>query len=376
MLQLPKDRKGSERMLERRPVLSTLEPYVPGKSAKEVAKEYGITDVTVLSANENPLGPSPKAVAAMERSLWQVNRYPEGGSASLRHALATLKQVSPTELIFGNGGDEVLKLIAEAFIEPEDEAIVPTPTFSTYEAVVKLMAGVVRGVPLRNWEMDLEAMALAIGPKTKIVFLCNPNNPTATYIKNKEIESFLLTVPDHVLVVIDEAYAEFVAKEDLSKRRPWYERFANVISVHTFSKIYGLAGLRIGYAMATDAMIQNLERVREPFSVNVLAQVGAEAALFDTEHLQQTSHTVQSGRQQLRRGLVALGLFVVPSQTNFLLFDVGRDAKEVVGQLLKEGVAVRAGTSFGLPTMIRVSVGTTLENERFLLAIKRILTTE
>ncbi len=359
--------------LERRvnPHILNLEAYQPGKPIEEVERELGISCSVKLASNENPLGPSPKAVAALREAGDQISRYPDGASYELREQLAQCLGVGQEQLVFGCGADELLELLAKTFLSPGDEVVLPWPSFAMYPIVVKGMGATPVPVPLSaDMAHDLPAMARAIGERTKLVFLCNPNNPTGTSFGQREFEGFLAELPETAVLAIDEAYVEFVRRSDfphsiaLAKRRP------GTIVLRTFSKIYGLAGLRVGYGIADPELASYLERARHPFNVNRLAEVAALAALGDEEHAQRTRDNNAAGIEFLTRELPALGHDVWPSDANFLLVRTGADYYE---KLLRKGVIVRPLRGFGLPEHIRVSIGTPEENERLIKALQQIV---
>jgi histidinol-phosphate aminotransferase len=354
-----------------RPWLHSLEPYPPGKPIDELEREYGITDSIKLASNENPLGPSPKALAALQSVIADIHRYPDGNCYHLRKALARKLRVSPESLVFGNGSNEIIELIVRTFLHAGEEAVMADQAFVIYRMLVQAQGG--RGiiVPLRNFTHDLEAMADAITPATRLVFLANPNNPTGTIVFRDQWQDFLAAVPRDVVIVMDEAYAEYVD----DPRYP--DGLADVggdhllIVLRTFSKIYGLAGLRVGYGVAHPAIIDLLNRLRAPFNVNTLAQVAALAALDDDEHVERTRAVNREGMAYLGAAFAELGLECVPSWANFILVRVGNAAK-LYDQLLRLGVIVRPVPVYGFPEHVRVTVGTRAENERLVAALRTV----
>jgi histidinol-phosphate aminotransferase len=358
-----------------RPWLRSLEPYPPGKPIDELEREYGVTESIKLASNENPLGPSPKALRAVQAALADVHRYPDGGCYHLRRALARKLRVAPESLIFGNGSNEIIELIVRTFLHAGEEAVMADQAFVIYRMLVQAQGGKGIIVPLRNFTHDLEAMADAITPATRVVFLANPNNPTGTIVFREQWEEFLAAVPRDVIIVMDEAYAEFV--ED--SRYP--DALADVRGEHllivlrTFSKIYGLAGLRVGYGVAHPDLIDLLDRLRAPFNVNTLAQVAALAALDDDEHVERTRQVNRDGMAYLREAFGGLGLECVPSWANFILVKVGPVAR-LYDALLRQGVIVRPVSVYGFPEHVRVTIGTREENERLVRALVRMLGTE
>jgi histidinol-phosphate aminotransferase len=350
----------------------TLSAYPPGKPIEELEREYGISDSIKLASNENPLGPSPKAVAAIGKALVDVHRYPDGNAFYLRRALAQKLALSPDTLIFGNGSNEIIELAVRTFLRPGDEAVMADQAFVIYRLVVQSAGCTPRIVPLRDMTHDLEAMADAVGPHTKMVFLANPNNPTGTIFRRGPWEEFLRAVPPRVIIVMDEAYAEFVEDPEYPNSLDDQGGERLVLTLRTFSKIYGLAALRIGYGVGRPELIDLMNRVRQPFNVGTLAQVGALAALDDDEHVARTRAVNRDGMAFLKRACERLGLSWVPSWANFLLVRVGNGA-QVYERLLRLGVIVRPMGFYGFPDHVRVTIGTAPENERFVHALERAL---
>ncbi len=350
-----------------------IKPYIPGKPIEEVERELGITNIIKMASNENPFGPSPRAIEAMKEALPKVSLYPDGNCFYLREALAGKIGVEMDNIIVGNGSDEILKLIAETFLNPGDEVIIARPSFSEYEFVGKIMAANCVFVPLKDFTHDLEAMGEAVTKKTKIIFICNPNNPTGTIVTKEEMEDFLKKLDPRILVVFDEAYYEYVDHEDYPETLEYVGEEQNVITLRTFSKIYGIAGQRIGYGVAKPRVISALNRVREPFNVNMLAQVGALAALKDEDHVKRSLEGNREGKEYLYRWFDERGLFYVPTQSNFIFLQVGVDSQELFQKMLQEGVIVRTGDIFGHPDYIRVTIGTMEENKRFTSTLEKVL---
>ena len=353
--------------------IANLRPYVPGKPIEEVQRELGLTDVIKLASNENPLGPSPRALEALLLTAAGVALYPEGSAPALRRAVSDTMQMPEDTLVFGNGSDEVLHLLSLSFLEPGDEIVQGDPSFSMYEIYAAQCNAVPIRVPLRNFTHDLEAMADAITPKTRIVYVANPNNPTGTLVRQAEVERFLARVPENVIVVFDEAYDEYVADAEKPDLRPFVRAGRNVMILHTFSKAYGLAGLRVGYGITRPEIAEVLNRVRSPFNVNLPAQAAAVAALADTDHVAQTVALNAAGLRYFYGEFQKMGLYYVPSEGNFVLVDTGRDSRDVFEQLQQKGVIVRAAYGMGLPEFIRVSTGTQAQNERFIAALKDVM---
>ncbi|HEX7765538.1 MAG TPA: histidinol-phosphate transaminase, partial [Nitrospira sp.] len=340
------------------PDIASLNPYVPGKPIEELQRELGLARVIKLASNENPLGPSPKALAALVGGHDSLHRYPDGGAYCLRQALADRWKVSLDHIILGNGSDEILGLLARTFLAPGDEAVMADQTFVIYKMEVTAAHGKAVIVPLVNWTHDLDGMAQAITSKTRLVFLCNPNNPTGTMVAADAVARFMAQVPENVIVVFDEAYLEYVRDPHFPDSLQYVTQGRNAIVLRTFSKIYGLAGLRIGYGITTPEITNCLNRVRPPFNANTLAQRAALAALGDDEHVAKSRAVNAAGMQQIEDGLRALGFATIPSQANFVYFDVKRDGRGVFDALLREGVIVRHIEG----TMLRVTIGQPDEN--------------
>ena len=358
------------------PFLKGLIPYTPGKPVEEVQRELGITGAIKLASNENPLGPSPLALRALREALPESHRYPDGGGYYLKRGLADRLGVTPDHLILGNGCNEVMDLMARCFLLPGDEVVIADPAFVIYGMLAHLQGCNKVLVPLKGWTHDLEAMAKAVTPKTKMVFVGNPNNPTGTAVMPAEIATFMNAVPHDVIVVIDEAYIEYVPPELVPDSLSYVRQGRWVIVLRTFSKIYGLAGLRIGYGIAPPSMVELLNRVRPPFNVNTLAQRAALAALDDQHHVASSRMVNELGKGYLSAELDRLGLQSPPSAANFLLVDLKRDGQAVAEALLGMGVIVRPLGGQQLRTHIRVSIGTPPENERFIQALKAVLQSE
>lgn len=358
-----------------RSCLDLIKPYVPGKPVEEVERELGLTDVIKMASNENPLGPSQLAVEAMHNNLEKMHIYPDGNCYYLKQALAAKLKVTLEQLIFGNGSDEILSFLTLAYINPGDEAVMVAPSFSEYDFAMRLMGGIPRTVPLlgESFSYDLEAVFNAVNEKTRLIFICSPNNPTGSIIRKKELDDFVKSLPPKVLLVLDQAYIEYVSDQDHPSGLDYIENNYPVIALRTFSKIYGLAGLRIGYGIGPEGIVAELNRVREPFNVNAMAQAAAIAALEDDNHVNRSRAMVKRAREQLTEGLAFLGLKPVPDEANFCFVDVKADSKQVFQALLKRGIIVRTGDIFGFPTYIRVTYGKAEHNSRFLSALKEVL---
>jgi histidinol-phosphate aminotransferase len=355
------------------PQLRDLVVYEPGKPIEDVARELGLKPAQIikLASNENPLGPSPKALAAMRDAIERANFYPDGGGYYLREAIAGKVGLKRENVILGNGSNEVIELIGHAFLRPDDEVITARHAFLVYKLMATLFAARTIEIPDPDFKHDLGAMADAINPRTREIFIANPNNPTGTLVSQDEIDRFMERVPEHVVVVFDEAYYEFLENppDTLKFIR---EGRDNVIVLRTFSKIQGLAALRIGYGIGTESMISVLQKTRQPFNVNAIAQAAALAGMQDEEHQRKTRELTWEGRDFLQKHFEKVGLRYVPSHANFVLVEVG-DGKAVFDALMQRGVIVRDMAAYQLPQWIRVSIGTMEQNERFVQELRTVL---
>ena len=354
------------------PSVLTQPVYEPGKPIEDVARELGLDPATIikLASNENPFGPSPKAKAAAVRALDQGELYPDGGCVRLRARLAEIYGLEPAQFVAGNGSNELIELLGHVFLRPGDEVVMGDPAFAVYKLVTLLFGAKPVEVPLVNHRHDLAALAAAVTPRTRLVFVPSPNNPTGTANTEAELLAFARALPPHVVFVFDEAYAEFL--ERAPDLRPLIREGRNVVCLRTFSKIYGLASLRVGYGYTTRELAALLNRVRQPFNVNAIAQAAALAALDDGEFAARCARDNRTGLVQLEEGLRAQGLETVPSVANFLLVRVG-DGARVFGELQKRGVIVRPMKPYGMPEWLRLTVGTPAQNERLLTALAAIL---
>ncbi len=348
-------------------------PYEPGKPIEELERELGIHDAIKLASNENPLPPSERVQKAIIGALASLNRYPDGGGFYLRQALAKKHGVTPEHIMLGNGSNELIELLVHAFVRPGDEAVVPHPSFVVYPMSVQAAGGIRVVVMLKDHRLDLEGMARAITPLTKLVFIANPNNPTATMVTADEVERFMTRIPERTIVVFDEAYIEFAQGPDFPDSLAYMKQGRKVAVLRTFSKAASLAGLRAGYGVADPDAIALLNRIRPPFNVNSLAQAAALAALDDESHVLECVRLIDAGRHFLYDEFKALGIKYVPSRANFILVDVGRSAAEIYQKLLREGVIVRPMTSFGMETALRITIGTPQENRRLVTALRAVL---
>lgn len=346
--------------------------YEPGKPIEEVARELGLDPASIikLASNENPLGGSPKAIAAATRALAQAELYPDGGCFALRQKLAAKLGVASEQVVVGNGSNELLELLGHVFLRPGDEVVMGAPAFIVYKLVALLFGAKPVEVPLVNHRHDLAALARAITPRTKLVFLPSPNNPTGTANSEAEIHAFVRGLPEHVVFVFDEAYAEFL--DNPPDLRPLIAEGRKVVGLRTFSKIYGLASLRVGYGYASAELAALLNRVRQPFNVNAIGQAAALGALDDAEFVTRTRETNAAGLRQLQAAFTARGLEWVPSVANFILVKVGDGARGFV-ELQKRGVIVRPMKPYGMPEWLRVTVGTEAQNARLIAALDEVL---
>ena len=355
------------------PQIMRIRPYQPGRPLEEVKREFGLKKIIKLASNENPLGPSARAIQAIRDCISEIYFYPDGAGRELKEALAQKLSLDSQNVILGNGSDEIVSMIARVFLRQGDEAIMATPSFLMYEIGANLSQARVVSVPLKHFKIDLEQMIRAVRPKTRVVFMANPNNPTGTIVKREEVERFVDRLPETTLVVFDEAYYEYVEAEDFPQSLDLMRNRPNIIVLRTFSKIYGLAGLRIGYGVATREIIDILNRARSPFNVNFLAQVAALASLTDQEQVRRTRQLIREEKKFLYSHLRNLELFFVPTEANFILIEVGKKAKEVEYRLLEKGVIVRGMQVYDLPQFIRVSIGTREQNEEFIRELETVL---
>ncbi|KKI88779.1 histidinol-phosphate aminotransferase [Bacillus sp. SA1-12] len=353
--------------------LLSLKPYQPGKPIEEVKKEFNLTKVVKLASNENPYGCSQKAKQAILDELDQLAIYPDGYSALLRTKVANHLGVNEDELIFGNGSDEVVQIICRALLSPETNTVMATPTFPQYKHNAVIEGTEIREVPLVDGDHDLDAMLNQIDENTTVVWVCTPNNPTGTYVKKQALLEFLDKVPKHVLVVVDEAYYEYVAAEDYPETVPLLKDYSNVMILRTFSKAYGLAALRVGYGIGNADLIRKIEPAREPFNTSRVAQAAAIAALDDLEFITECKEKNKKGLQQFYQFCEEQGLNYYPSEGNFILIDFKRDSDEVFGALLKKGYIVRSGNALGFPTHLRITVGSEEQNAEIIEILKEFV---
>lgn len=353
--------------------INAIKPYKPGKPIEELEREYGIKNSVKLASNENPLGPSPKAVAAMTEAMARLHRYPDGSGHYLVEKLSEKLGVPGECIVLGNGSDEIIGMLTRALMAPGDEAIMTEPSFLMYEIMVLSVGAVPVFVPMRSLFVDLDEIAGQVTPKTRLIFLNNPANPTGTIITREECTKFLARIPEDVVVVIDEAYIEFAGDADCLNGLDYFPAKRPVVLLRTFSKAYGLAGIRIGYGIMPPDLAGLLHRVRQPFNANSLAQAGAIAALDDDEFLERTKRLIREELDFLYAGLEQMGVNYFPTEANFFLIDVKQDADTFFEAMLKEGVIVRSMVSYGYPQYIRVNAGLRVENERFLEAFGKVM---
>ena len=360
-----------EKNLVRKGILE-LKPYIPGKPIEEVKRELGLEEVVKLASNETSIGPSPLAIEAIKKEIENIYLYPEGSSRLLREKLAQKLNLGEDMIIVGNGADDVINLAGMAFINEGDEVITGEITFPAYETITKIMGGKLISVKLKDFCFDLEEMIQRINEKTKLIFLCNPNNPTGAIVNKEAVNKFMRQIPEDVITVFDEAYYDYVEDENYPNTLAYVLEKKNVVLLRTFSKIAGIAGLRIGYGIAKSELIGYLNRVVNPFTTNRLAQVAALASLDDKEHYKKVLETNQEGKRYLYKELIKIGLFYVPTETNFIFIDLKKDSKDIFEKLLKKGVIIRPGETWGCPNFIRVTIRTAYENEKFIKALKEI----
>jgi len=350
-------------------------PYPPGKPIEELERELGIKGAIKLASNENPLGPSPLAVRAIMDKVQSVHRYPDGSGYYLKSKLSEKYGVTSDQIILGNGSNELIELIIRTFLSTGDHVVQAFPTFLVYEKIVKGAGGRMTSVPLSGFKIDLRGISDAITPSTKVLFVNNPNNPTGTVLSRDEMSLFLNEIPKDVILVLDEAYMEFVSDESAACGLEFLTSHPRLVVLRTFSKLYGLAGLRIGYGFSSTEIIDYMNRVRQPFNANSLAQTAAAAGLEDSAFVSRTLTLVKEGLNYLYRHLDEMGLEYVSTQTNFFLIKMPRGGKETYEMMLKQGVIVRSMAGYGLPDYIRINVGLQEENERFIKVLRRIMVT-
>lgn len=355
------------------PGVANLKAYPPGKPLDELKREYGISEAIKLASNENPLGPSPKVIEALKSAMGELARYPDGNSYYLKKALADKHNVELNQVTIGNGSNDILELVARAMVMPEHEVLFSEHSFAVYPIVTQAVGAKAVVAPAKNWGYDLDALAARISDKTRVIFIANPNNPTGTWVPKAQIKAFLDKVPANVLVVLDEAYHEYVGEPEYGSALEWINDYPNLLVARTFSKAYGLAGLRVGYSVSHPKVADLLNRVRQPFNVNSLGQVAAVAALQDKVYLAAGVKLNNEGMSQLIAGFDAQGLDYIPSVGNFICVDLAQPAAAINEALMREGVIVRPVANYGMPNHLRISIGLQTENARFLAALKKVL---
>ena len=361
----------NKKILARKSILD-LSPYIPGKPIEDVKRELGLSEVIKLASNETSVGPSPLAVEAIKKEVENINLYPEASGRILREKIAHKLKIDKEMIIIGNGADDVIDLIGMAFINEGEEIIIGETTFPAYKIAVKIMGGKLTTVKLKDFRFDLDEILQRINKKTKIIFICNPNNPTGTIITKEEVSAFMKKVPQDVIVVFDEAYYHYVEDKNYPDSLSYILEGRNVIVIRTFSKIAGIAGVRVGYAIAKKDLIGYLRRVVNPFTTNRLAQVAASASLDDEKHYKKVLKSNHEGKKYLYNELKKLELFYVPTEGNFIFVNVKEDSEVIFEKLLKKGVIIRPGKPYGCPNFIRITIGTPYENQKFIQAMKEI----
>jgi histidinol-phosphate aminotransferase len=357
------------------PGVQKLRPYEPGKPVEELERELGISGIIKLASNENPLGPSAQVVAALNTQISELARYPDGNAFQLKQALAAIHHVDASQITVGNGSNDILELIARAFVGADNEVLFSEHAFAVYPIITQAVGATAVVVPAKDWGHDLKAMAGAVTDRTKVIFVANPNNPTGTCLAGDELKSFIESVPENVLVVIDEAYFEYAQDlfEGYNSASEWLHEFPNLIVTRTFSKAYGLAGLRIGYGVSSAEVSDFLNRVRQPFNVNSMAMAGALAALNDKSHLDNSLRINREGLAQYETAFELMELDWIPTAGNFISVDLKRDGRDVFNLLLREGVIARPVDNYGMPSFLRITIGTNDENTRCIEALGKVL---
>lgn len=362
------------------PGVRLLQPYQPGKPIEELQREYGLTNIIKLASNENPLGPSPFAIAAIKEQLQELARYPDGNGFELKRKLSKQLSVATSQITVGNGSNDILEFVTRTFVQQGDEVMFSEYSFAVYPLVTQAIGATAQVVPAKDWGHDLNAMLASINEKTRLIFIANPNNPTGTWLGETELSDFLRQVPERVIVVLDEAYFEYAhdpitGLDEFPDGISLLSEFDNLIVTRTFSKAYGLAGLRVGYGVSNKIIADLLNRVRQPFNVNSLALAGACAALDDQPHLEKSIQVNKDGLQQLCHAFAELSLTYIPTAGNFISFDLGKPALPIYQALLKRGVIVRPVANYSMPNHLRVTIGTQQENEIFINALTESLST-
>jgi len=355
--------------------LDVLKPYSPGKPISDVKRELGLKEVIKLASNESPYPPFPEAIEAIWSARNEVYRYPDSGCVELKNKLASFLDIPESNLMISNGSNELLRLLAQICLNPGDEVIMANPSFIVYPTVTKMMGGVCREIPLKKHRHDLVSMLGAVNDKTKIIFICNPNNPTGTIVTKTEVDDFLRKVPEDVMIVFDEAYFEYVDNKDYPNGLDYFNEEKQIVVLRTFSKIYGLAGCRIGYGIASRPIVSVVNKIREPFNINHLAQVAAMASLSCKNQVKERKKLNLEQKFYVYKSFDEMGLDYVKSEANFILVDVKRNSRKVFDQLLEKGIIVRTGDIFGpgYESFIRVTIGTPEENKKFIKVLREVL---
>ena len=355
------------------PGICELHPYQPGKPVGELERELGISNIIKLASNENPLGPSPRALEAIQNNMQDCARYPDGNGFALKQALAKHHGLDQECITLGNGSNDVLELLARVFTGPGKQILFSEHAFAVYPIAAKSVGADAVIVSANNWGYDLDALLDAISADSRLIFIANPNNPTGTWVRAEPLRTFIEEVPQHALVVVDQAYGEYMDDPEYPDCVDWLDRFPNLIVTHTFSKAFGLAGLRIGYAVSAPGIAEILDRIRQPFNVNLMANVAALTALEDRQHLAHSVEMNAAERDRVQTALAGFGLHCVPSAGNFVLVDMGQPAMPVYDALLRKSVIVRPVANYGLDRHLRISIGTPPENDRLLQALGEVL---
>lgn len=354
------------------PGVAAIRPYQPGRPAEEVAAEFGISKPIKLASNENPLGPSPLALAALRES-GNLARYPDGNGTRLKQRLAHRHAVDSRQITLGNGSNDILEFVPRVFVNPGDEVIFSRHAFAVYPLATLAVGGSPVVTAARDWGSDLQAMLAAVTGRTRVIFIANPNNPTGTWLPADELRDFLARLPEHIVVVVDEAYAEYVDEPDYPDCTQWLDSFPRLVVTRTFSKIFGLAGLRVGYAVSSVEIADYLNRVRQPFNVNSLGLAAAEAALDDSQHLRHSAETNRDGMNYLVAACRERQLDYIPSVGNFLAIDFGRPAEPLFQAMMRHGVIVRPVANYEMPSHLRVTIGSAAENQRFIEVLDAVM---
>ncbi|MFA6698822.1 MAG: histidinol-phosphate transaminase [Thiomicrospira sp.] len=354
------------------PQIQHIQPYIPGKPISDLQRELGLTHISKLASNENPLGASPKVMAAVSDALKEVARYPDGNAYMVRNAISAFLDVPMSQVAVGNGSNELLELIGRVFAGPGDEIIYSQYGFAVYPITAQIVGAKAVEVPAKEYGHDLVAMAAAVTAKTKLIYVANPNNPTGTLFGRDEWETFMAKIPSQVIVVLDEAYLEYVERADYANGLDYLSQYPNLVLSRTFSKAYGLASLRVGYMVACEEIISYINRLRAPFNVSHLAQVAAATALQDQDFVQQSVELNRAGMQQICQALTQMGIAFIPSEGNFVCVQFGADAMGLNQRLLQQGVIVRPVANYGLTEFLRVSIGSAQENQHFIDALQRV----